>query len=166
MGRRRARPALASAPPASGSIARTPPRGVARLAWSVVGALIIALLAGLGFAIADSVQSSACADGDATCALASFTLGGLLGALVGVPVAAGLLRLGWEWALPCAAVVCWMPALLDTGSWAWALPLLAPVAAGGATWTGADRPPWRPWVISLASAAATTAAIAFTFVSP
>lgn len=147
MGRKRAKPV---APPLDASVAisrRLAPVHGARLAWSYVAAILGGMIAGLGAAIAEGIQSTTC--DDATCSLGVFLVGGLIGGLVAVSVVAPLFRLGWEWWLVGVTAVLAMPTILDlAGSWGWLALILAPGIAALATWTGPERSRWRPWVIA------------------
>ncbi len=169
MGRRRATGAgAASTPPApTGFGARTPPVGGVRFPWSYLAALLAVLITGLGFAIADSVQSSVCADDDPVCALGVYTVGGLSAAVIATVLVAWLFRLGWEWGLVCAAVVVAMPSLLDsTGPLAWLVLLIAPALAAAVTWSGPERPRWRPIAIGVVCGAVIIASAWWTFFPP
>jgi hypothetical protein len=169
VGRRRATGAAASAaqPAATGFAARTSPVGGARLPWSYLAALLAALVTGLGFAIADAAQSASCPADDAVCALGVYTVGGLIAAIVATVLVTWAFRLGWEWGLVCAAVVLAMPSLLDaTGPLAWLILVIAPGLAAAVTWSGPERPRWRPVAIGVVCGAAIVASLLWTFVPP
>lgn len=139
----------------------------ARVAWSYLGAIVAAVVTGLGLAITDAIGAGVCASDDVTCSLGVVILGGSISAIVGIAVAALALGLGWEWiALNVAAVVA-LPTLLDLlGPVAWGVLAIAPLAAGLATWTADRRPPWRPWVIAGAALVVIVASLAWTFFPP
>lgn len=126
----------------------------ARIAFSYLGALAAAVTAGLLAVLASPLAAPICrSTEDATCLL-GWTFGSTIVAfaltLAGV---AWILRLGWEWWAVVAGLLLGSPWWLDAAPApaAWVAPLLAPALAGAATFTGAERPPWRPWVIGVAS---------------
>ncbi|HHU39870.1 MAG TPA: hypothetical protein GXZ45_11400 [Propionibacterium sp.] len=130
-------------------VAEAPVRG-ARVAWSYLATVVGALLGGLFWAVWAPFGPSVCGDpDDVLCQLGWGTAGGILGAVLGLAVAAFVFRLGWEWWAVPAAV------LLGAPLWFDAVPdavrvlvvLLAPTLAAAATWTGPRRPAWRPWAI-------------------
>lgn len=169
MGRRRATNASTVRPPAtpSGFAGRAAPVGGARVAWSYVAALLAIVITGLGFAIADSVQSTACADDDPMCALGTYMVGGLVGGVVAVAIVAWLFRLGWEWGLICATVVLMMPTLLDlAGLLAWPALALGPGVAALATFAGPGRRRWRPAVVAGVCAVVIAWSLFWTFFPP
>lgn len=169
MGRRRATNASAvrMPPTAAGFAARVSPVGGARVTWSYLAALLAAVITALGFAIADSVQSTACADDDPMCALGTYMVGGLVGGVVGVALVAWLFRLGWEWGLACVAVVVAMPTLLDlTGPLAWLILALAPGAAALVTLSGPGRRRWRPVVVGVVGGVVIATSLIWTFFPP
>jgi hypothetical protein len=169
MGRRRATNAstVPTPPTATGFAARVAPVGGARVAWSYLAALLAAAVTALGFAIADSVQSTACADDDPMCALGTYMVGGLVAGVVGVAFVAWLFRLGWEWALVCVAVVVAMPTLLDlTGPLAWLILASTPGAAALVTLSGPGRRPWRPIVVGVVGVVVIAASLIWTFFPP
>lgn len=165
MGRRRAeRPVAAIVDAPAG---RERPAGAARVAWSQVAGLLVAVIVGFVFAITDVVQQANCNSDDVACTLGHYVLGMLVGALLGVGVAAALFRLGWEWAAVAMAVVIAMPVVLDrVGPWGWLLAALTPTLAALATLDGEQRPPWRPVVVGGVSVLVAVAALLWTFFPP
>jgi len=169
MGRRRATntSAVPTPPTATGFAARVAPIGGARITWSYLAAMLAGVITALGLAIADSVQSTACADDDPMCALGTYMIGGLLGGVVGVALVAWLFRLGWEWGLACIAVVVAMPTLLDLiGPLAWLVLALTPGAAALVTLSGCGRRRWRPVVVGVVSGVVIVVSLIWTFFPP
>lgn len=165
MGRRRARPVATATPGPTGP--RTGPVGGARVAWSYLAAMLAALIGVLGLTITDAVQSGMCGAEDVSCALGTYVAGGVLSGVVGVSVAAALLRLGWEWWLICVTALVAMPALLDiAGGLAWGVLAVAPLVAACVTLTGSRRPRWRPVVIGGVCVALLAWTLLWTFFPP
>lgn len=145
MGRRRASGVPAAAAQADRKDNRA---GGVRIVWSYLAAIIATAVAGLGFAISDTIQAGICPDSNASCTLGVIVLGGTISASLGALLAGLALGLGWEWVLVEIAVLMALPVLLDAwGPVAWLAVVLAPLLGAVVTWSGRDRPAWRPFVV-------------------
>ncbi|WP_040160877.1 hypothetical protein [Nigerium massiliense] len=144
---------------------RESPAGGSRIGFSYLGAVVTVVVAGLVFAVLNSVFDPLGDGAGDPNALAWTIVGVMAGAVAGSALSGWVLRLGWEWALVMDAVVlsaplwtAWLP-----GAWLWAPLVVLPLVAALATLSGPRRRPWRPWVIGLACAAVIAAAVVVTF---
>lgn len=143
---------------------REPPVGGARVAFSYLATLCAAILTALVFAAWSPFGASVCAGSpDGLCVLGWWMAGAIVGGLLGLGAAAWVFRLGWEWWAVAATLVLVVPTL-TLGPWAAVGALLGPALAGLATWSGPERPSWRPWLIGGASLVAAIGVLLWLFV--
>lgn len=135
MGRRRA----AGIPVAADARPRLSTAGPVRVVRSYLAAVVAAVVAGLGFAVSDAVQSGVCGADAVSCTLGVIVLGGSVSAVLGAMIGGLALGLGWEWIVVQVAAIVWMPTLLDAwGPVAWAVLALSPLVGALVTWTGRE----------------------------
>lgn len=142
---------------------RESPIGGSRIAFSYLGSVLAAVVAGLLAVMASPLAASVCrASEDATCLLGWTYGSAILAFALAFAALAWVLRLGWEWWVVVAGV------LLGSPWWADALPpgaaivvgMATPAVAALATLTGRRRPAWRPWAIGACAAALAAAGVA------
>ncbi|WP_232548026.1 hypothetical protein [Propioniciclava soli] len=141
---------------------RESPIGGSRIAFSylaIVGALLVT---GLVWSVWSLFTDRVCGpDSDVVCGLGWWWLGWFVGFGLGTALTAWIVRLGWEWWLAGFAVLLALPAVMALPVPVVIVWLLAlPAIAAALTWSGPDRPRWRPWlVVGLAVAAVAASAV-------
>lgn len=138
------------------------PVGGARIAFSHLAVVLGLVVAGLVLAMWLPVGDVVCGGEQegAVCGLGWFYGGVLLGVGSGTALTGFAFRLGWEWWLAIMGILLAVPLASPGPGWVLAtLCLLAPAAAGAATWSGPARPAWRPWAIGGVVAAVTAATL-------
>ncbi len=135
---------------------RESPIGGSRLAFSYLAVVLGLVVAGLVAAVWTPFADSVCGRGDdLSCGLGWIYAGVLLGVLAGTALTAFVFRLGWEWWLVLVALVLLLALASTAPTWLLAVfGILIPALAGAATWSGRDRPQWRPWAIAAAASVA------------